>query len=97
MSASTPAYAPGARITGRADQEPAGLESTFLGAPINDLPKGLPKTLRSLCPECMKVIDARLFEEDGRVIMEKTCPEHGYVRDIYWSDADLSQGGEMGI
>jgi uncharacterized radical SAM superfamily Fe-S cluster-containing enzyme len=37
----------------------------------------------------MKVIDARLFEEDGKVIMEKTCPEHGYVRDLYWSDAEI--------
>jgi uncharacterized radical SAM superfamily Fe-S cluster-containing enzyme len=67
----------------------AGSETTFCGAPINDLSKGLPKTLRSLCPECMKVISARLFEEDGKVIMEKTCPEHGRVRDLYWSDAEI--------
>src|SRR5512136_1735112 len=62
---------------------------TYSGAPVNDVRKGLPKTIRSLCPECMKVIDARLFDEAGRVIIEKTCPEHGHVRDLYWSDTDL--------
>jgi len=89
MSASTPAYAPGARNNRPADLRAAFAESTFLGAPINDLSKGLPKTIRSLCPECMKVIDAKLFEDGGKVIMEKTCPEHGRVRDLYWSDAEI--------
>ena len=42
----------------------------------------------SLCPVCLKVIDARVFEEDGRIIMEKECEEHGDFRDIYWSDAE---------
>jgi uncharacterized radical SAM superfamily Fe-S cluster-containing enzyme len=51
----------------------------------------LPKTVESLCPEpgCGRVIDARLFAEDGKVFMEKTCPEHGYVKDLYWSDVEL--------
>jgi len=89
MSASTPTYAPGTEIGVRSDRRPAGSDGTFCGAPINDLPKGLPKTLRSLCPECMKVIEARLFEEDGKVFMEKTCPQHGLVRDLYWSDAEI--------
>jgi hypothetical protein len=37
----------------------------------------------------MNLIDARLFDEAGRVVMEKTCPEHGHVRDLYWSDTEL--------
>ena len=89
MRVSTPASAPVAEVPKRAGRTPASLETTFCGVPINDVARGLPKTLRSLCPECMKVIDARLFEEDGKVIMEKTCPEHGYVRDLYWSDAEI--------
>ncbi|KPJ61112.1 MAG: radical SAM protein [Latescibacteria bacterium DG_63] len=56
---------------------------------MNDVPKGLPRNIRSLCPECTKVIDARLFEEEGKVFIEKTCPEHGYVKDVYWSDAEI--------
>jgi uncharacterized radical SAM superfamily Fe-S cluster-containing enzyme len=47
------------------------------------------KHIRSLCPECQAVVDAVVFEEDGRVLMEKTCNEHGTFRDVYWSDAKL--------
>jgi uncharacterized radical SAM superfamily Fe-S cluster-containing enzyme len=64
-------------------------ETTFTGAPIKPLAKGLPKWTESLCPECLKVIDARLFEENGAVFMEKTCAEHGDFRDKIYSDARL--------
>jgi len=47
-------------------------EATFTGAPIEALQKGLPKTTQSVCPECLKVIAAQLFEEHGAVYMEKT-------------------------
>jgi uncharacterized radical SAM superfamily Fe-S cluster-containing enzyme len=53
------------------------------------LKKGLPKTTESLCPECKKIIIATLFESDGKVMIEKTCPEHGKTSDIYWSDVEL--------
>ena len=58
---------------------PAAAEATctLTGRPIPPLPRGLPKTVESVCPECMRLIDARLFEHDGEVWMEKTCPEHG--------------------
>jgi hypothetical protein len=64
-------------------------ETTFTGAPIKPLDKGLPKWTESLCPECLKVISARLFEENGAVFMEKTCAEHGDFRDKIYSDARL--------
>lgn len=64
-------------------------ETTYTGTPITPLQTGLPKTTRSLCPECTQLIDARLFEEDGRVVMEKSCPDHGSFRDIVYSDAKL--------
>jgi uncharacterized radical SAM superfamily Fe-S cluster-containing enzyme len=53
------------------------------------LKKGLPKETQSLCPECRKVIPARIFESGGKVLMEKNCPQHGKVTDVYWSDVDL--------
>jgi len=53
------------------------------------LQKGLPKKTESLCPECKKIIPANIFERDGKVMMEKTCPVHGKTEDIYWSDKDL--------
>jgi uncharacterized radical SAM superfamily Fe-S cluster-containing enzyme len=44
---------------------------------------------KSLCPVCLEVIEADIVEEDGKVMLEKTCPEHGFFKDIYWGDAEL--------
>jgi uncharacterized radical SAM superfamily Fe-S cluster-containing enzyme len=44
---------------------------------------------KSVCPECKRIIAASIFEEDGKIIMEKECLSHGSFRDIYWSDAEL--------
>lgn len=54
----------------------------------SSLPKGLPKKTESLCPECGKILDATVYEKDGKVYMDKKCPEHGDFSDIYWSDVD---------
>ncbi len=63
------------------------LESYY--PPTQNVPIGLPKKVESLCPECRKVIPAKIFEQEGRVIMEKTCPDHGFVRDLVYSNAEL--------
>ncbi len=44
------------------------------------------KTTKSLCPEDLRVLDAELWEVDGRVLMRKSCPDHGSFEDVYWSD-----------
>ncbi|MDD4325739.1 MAG: radical SAM protein [Candidatus Bathyarchaeota archaeon] len=44
------------------------------------------KTTKSLCPECLKAIDATIYEDDGKVFIKKTCPEHGFYQELYWSD-----------
>ena len=64
-------------------------ETTYTGSPIRPLAKGLPKTTQSLCPECTQLIEARILEDGGKVVMEKRCPEHGEFRDIVYSDAKL--------
>ncbi len=64
-------------------------ETTYTGSPIEPLQKGLPKTTQSLCPECTKVIDAIIREDNGKVVMEKRCADHGEFRDIVYSDAKL--------
>jgi uncharacterized radical SAM superfamily Fe-S cluster-containing enzyme len=73
------------------DIESRPIETNYSGKPINNITKGLPKHVESLCPDpdCGKVITARMFEQDGKVYMEKTCPEHGYCKDLYWSDVEL--------
>src|SRR5258708_33219628 len=44
---------------------------------------------RSLCPECRRVIDAQILLRDGRVIMRKRCPDHGWFESLDFGDADL--------
>lgn len=73
----------------RSDFEIIQPPATFTGSRIESLQKGLPKMTQSVCPECLQVIDARLFEEDGAVYMEKTCAAHGDFRDKIYSDARL--------
>ena len=43
------------------------------------------KETESLCPECLRVIPARIYEDGGRVHISKACPEHGAYTDLYWS------------
>lgn len=43
----------------------------------------------SVCPECLKRIPMRIYEEEGVIYLEKTCPEHGKFEDVYWGDAEL--------
>ncbi|HDD60257.1 MAG TPA: radical SAM protein [Euryarchaeota archaeon] len=52
------------------------------------LPKGLPKKTTSLCPVCKKIIPATIYEENGKVMYKKTCPEHGEFKDIYFGDVE---------
>jgi hypothetical protein len=43
----------------------------------------------SVCPECMQRIPMRIYEENGVIYLEKSCPEHGRFDDVYWGDAEL--------
>jgi len=58
-------------------------------------PRELPYDTQSICPECfltddeVNVIDATLYEEDGKVMYKKTCEQHGEFVDVYWGDADM--------
>jgi len=52
------------------------------------------KTTQSLCPECMKVINADIYEDGGVVYIGKTCDQHGRFDDIYWSDYEIFKKAE---
>src|SRR5215212_7786855 len=32
---------------------------------------------QSICPDCNMILDAEVFEREGKVFMTKTCPTHG--------------------
>ncbi len=62
---------------------------TLSGEPVSPIRHGLPRTTSSLCPECLRVLPADQFPEDGKVWMRKTCPDHGTFTDIVFSDVEL--------
>jgi uncharacterized radical SAM superfamily Fe-S cluster-containing enzyme len=43
-------------------------------------------TTRSLCPQCRRLVDAKIINRDGRVYFRKRCPEHGLIEDFVCSD-----------
>ncbi len=49
--------------------------------PVDDLPGfgtgSKIKATRSLCPHCLKKVDAEVFEREGQVWMDKRCTDHG--------------------
>lgn len=40
----------------------------------------------SVCPDCLKIIHATIFERDGKVWIKKRCGEHGAFEELYWGD-----------
>ena len=47
------------------------------------------KDTKSLCPECLKIIPAEIFERDGKVWISKNCTEHGDFEELYWGDYEM--------
>ena len=72
----------------KSDRE-GSAEKTFTGSKIKPVLRSLPRTVQTLCPECSAIIIGRYFKQDGKVLIEKTCPEHGYFSDVINSDAEL--------
>jgi uncharacterized radical SAM superfamily Fe-S cluster-containing enzyme len=44
------------------------------------------KKTDSLCPECLTSIPATIYEENGKIYIKKTCPEHGDFSDLVWGE-----------
>jgi hypothetical protein len=49
------------------------------------------KGTTSVCPECLKIIPAEIYEADGLVWISKTCPKHGETTEKYWEDYKMYQ------
>jgi uncharacterized radical SAM superfamily Fe-S cluster-containing enzyme len=43
--------------------------------------------IRSICPQCRKVIDAKILLRDNRVYMAKRCPDCGPFEALVYGDA----------
>ena len=44
---------------------------------------------QSICPECNMILDAEVFERDGKVFMTKTCPTHGECEELYFGSYEM--------
>jgi len=49
----------------------------------------LPIATQSLCPECGRVLDARLYDSEGRIWMHKACEEHGTYNELISNDSEF--------
>ncbi|HKW78416.1 MAG TPA: radical SAM protein [Candidatus Limnocylindria bacterium] len=54
-----------------------------------DRPEIFYELTKSICPECRRDVDARILLRDGKVIMRKRCPDHGWFEALVFGDADL--------
>ena len=43
----------------------------------------------TVCPYCYRLLPALIFERNGKIYIRKTCPEHGTVEELYFSDARI--------
>jgi uncharacterized radical SAM superfamily Fe-S cluster-containing enzyme len=46
------------------------------------------ETTESLCPICLKVIEARVVVQEGAVYLKKICPDHGPCTTYLWPEAE---------
>jgi 7,8-dihydro-6-hydroxymethylpterin dimethyltransferase len=51
-------------------------------------PGRLPGRTESICPRCKRLLAAALVERDGRVLLSRTCPEHGLFEAVVYGDAN---------
>ncbi|MBI5971184.1 MAG: radical SAM protein [Deltaproteobacteria bacterium] len=63
--------------------------TTWSGTPKKPISFGLPKEIESVCPECMEIIKATLYAEDGLVWIKKTCEKDGEFKDVFYGSAEL--------
>ena len=45
-------------------------------------------TTASICPLCRRLLSAELREDDGRVVLSRTCPDHGPFEAVVYGDVE---------
>ena len=54
-------------------------------------------TTQSLCPECLRLVPAKIIAKGQRVYFRKRCPEHGVREDFVCSDVALYDQMDMSV
>lgn len=47
------------------------------------------KKTKSMCPECLAIVDAEVYEEQDKIMIKKECKEHGKFENTYWSSSEI--------
>ena len=47
------------------------------------------KKTKSLCPQCLSVVDAEVYEDGDKIMIKKECKEHGIFDSTYWGSDEL--------
>jgi len=47
-----------------------------------------------VCPVCLKKVEAKIVEENGKILLKKNCSLHGDFNDVYWTNAELYHWAE---
>lgn len=51
---------------------------------------------RSVCPVCLKSIDAKRIQRGDDVYLEKECPQHGRFESLIWRGKGFEEWGNLG-
>ena len=43
---------------------------------------------QSICPRCRRLLDARLLDLGGKVVLTRSCPDHGEFAAVVYGDAE---------
>jgi len=71
---------------------PTNLLSTVVKTETIQIERMETKQIRetgSICPECNKILPASIYERDGKIWINKTCPDHGEIEELYFGSADM--------
>jgi len=47
------------------------------------------KKTKSLCPECLSIIDAEVYEDKDKIMIKKECKDHGVFNSTYWGSDEI--------
>jgi Predicted Fe-S oxidoreductases len=59
-----------------------------MGIPVVVIVYSYKKNEKSLSNIVKKVLEAEIIENEGKVYINRTCPDHGDFSYLYWDDAD---------
>jgi uncharacterized radical SAM superfamily Fe-S cluster-containing enzyme len=58
-------------------------------SPLRLQPVTLINQTQSLCPECLAILEAEVYEQAGKIWIRKNCSKHGEFNELYWGSSAI--------